>query len=89
MAGWRAHPTIFLDGHLLRGLVEGVDLDLDVPETPPPGDVDRQAVQDVQGVARKHAPPEPDDVPVIVVLGRLDQYNAEFLKGRSWQWLGY
>ena len=45
----------------------------DVPEHPLLGNVDRQSVEDVQGVAREHAPPEPEDVPVIVVLGRLDE----------------
>ena len=56
------------------GLVDEVDLDLDVwTEHLPRGAIARQAVHGGERIRRNKRPPPPDDVSVIVVMGWFDQ----------------
>ena len=72
-----------------RSLVKGDDLYRKVAEDAAVFHGFGQTVQNVEGVAREHAFPKANDIPVVVVLGGLDQNDAEFLKRRTGQWLGH
>ena len=71
-----------------RSLVKGDDLYRKIAEHSTLFHGFGQTVQDVKRVAREHTFPKANDITLIVVLGGLDQNDAERLKPRLCSWLG-
>ena len=67
----------FAHRYLFGGFIEGGHFNVELAEYAPLFEIFGQAMQDVERIARQHAFPKSNQIAVIVVLGRLDQYDVE------------